>query len=216
MSMTQAARSGLNAFIVSHDGQSDGTVTSTGLIKTRNGLVIPPSGIGGGTDTRTGALAELTTSEKQAYHMDELHSAAPRQVPASAVAKRRTGKQGRGSRNAPAPAPQEPRAVLVQFRIPDVGMVPSQYVHFYRGDNMIVLGMNEFSYTPPKASVRDGNLVGVVELPDIPGARYIYSGHAFTDNEGIRNIVLLRVPERPRELPQEEQEDDYGNDQELE
>ena len=62
MAVTKKARSELRVRVSSHgeDASHDSDITPTGLIRTTNGLVIPPSDIGGGVDTRTGALAELT------------------------------------------------------------------------------------------------------------------------------------------------------------
>lgn len=81
-------------------------------------------------------------------------------------------------------------AVKVELEIQGLGTLPSQYVHCHVGTGIVVLGLNEFSYTPAVAHYEGDRLVGSIQLKGVPERQYCYLGNSFTDSAGVRNIIL--------------------------
>lgn len=215
MAITKKARKDLLVRIEPQPGQEQGTLLPNGLIKTSMGLVIPPSTIGGSGDTKSGALAELSEQEKQLARISDQYSAVQVDAPESMRRKRR--KQPAPQEAAPEAAP----VVSARIVLEGLGEVPSQYTHIYKGVGVCVLGMNQYSYTPPKAVRTSSGFSGVFSFAGTPYTRYVYSGFEFRDDAGTRNIVLLQLPDKPEqesvpdksadELEQEFEEELDGN-----
>jgi hypothetical protein len=97
----------------------------------------------------------------------------------------------RGGRRKKAAVADEPKAVQsavnVSVAVAGLGEVPSQYRHVYFGEDTIVLGLNELSYVPAVATAQ-------VALSVRPEQLYVNSGYSFVDADGIRNIIMIRVP----------------------
>lgn len=186
MALTQTARSQLLAKIVPHTDQNGavrkGRRTPTGMMDIGRGtLVIQPS-----TETtasHTGPLAQLTPEEQAAIGLDP-------------VQEQQQAKPARRGRSSKAKAQPAASAVKVELVIPGAGVLPSQYAHCYEGKGIVVLGLMDMSYVPSQASRgTDGSLQGVVSINGAhPDRRYVFVGNEFTDNAGVRNIVLVEIP----------------------
>ena len=89
---------------------------------------------------------------------------------------------------------------MLRFNIPGIGVIPSSYANVWRGPGIVVLGLVEMSYVPTQASVNEaGDITGIVELDNV---KYVYLGNYFTTDDGVKNLILMRVPET-------REEDDY-------
>lgn len=200
MAVTKKARSELRVRVSSHgeDASYASDITPTGLIRTTNGLVIPPSDIGGGVDTRTGALADLTDAEKLSLGIEDMDEPTVEQVsePEAPVADKPTTKTGKKkkvplSKSVQDSIPQVERVTLTG--IPGLGDVPTQYVRFMEGVGCLVIGLDKFSYVPVAATLVDGELRGSLSFAEIPGRRYAYLGHRFK-MDGTDYLILIELP----------------------
>ena len=101
------------------------------------------------------------------------------------------GKKASSRRRKPAASAEPPkpvhRDVNVTVTVAGLGSVPSQYHHAYQGDECVVLGLTALSYIPAVASAQ-------VELSIRPGELYVNAGYDFVDDEGVRNILMIKVP----------------------
>lgn len=192
--ITKTAREQLLAIVVPHENQSEGYLTETGMIKTRGGLIIPPStSYGGGNDTRTGVPDELTPEERHAYHLDS------KRAPEQSVKRTRKSKTK-------TEAPSEPTGETVTVSIPGMGSIPTQYAHIWKGKDILVLGLGKLSYVPSVGGMsEDDTIVGSITISGQSG-RFVYAGTDFVDGSGIRNIILMRVPEEEEETYDDGQE----------
>lgn len=176
MPMTKAIQDELGGKVELPPGASSGTVTKTGLLKSGSSLVITP----------------VEQTEPRGQFLEEEPTTA--EPPA---------KKGRGRRKAdpvPVPEPPKKRSVMLRFNIPGIGVIPSSYANVWRGPGIVVLGLVEMSYVPTQASVNEaGDITGIVELENV---KYVYLGNYFTTDDGVKNLILMRVPET-------REEDDY-------
>ena len=207
MAITQAARTGLKARFVAHDGQLEGTRTETGMIKVGSTLIIPPSTIAG-DDTKSGVLAKLTSDERRLFQM-------PEEKP---KAQKKTGGKRRTAATRPAQDLQEveePAVVDARVIVPGLGQVPTQYAHIWRGDGTVVLGLTGMSFVPPYEYAEDSGW-RQVSFDFDPGVNYVNTNIRFKDDEGIENLLMLRVPSEPSTPVQEakEEETSYDDDEE--
>ena len=185
MALTEQARKALNAKIEGHGVQA-GVVLPSGLTKVSGGLIARPSTDRSGT--RTGILAEEADEQKAAGTEKAPIPYEPEQPVLEQVQQEpQHKKRVRGSRKTGvAPA----AAVKVELEIQGLGTLPSQYVHCHVGTGIVVLGLNEFSYTPSVAHYDGDRLVGIIQIKGVPGRQYCYLGNSFTDSAGVRNIIL--------------------------
>ena len=185
MALTEQARKALNAKIEGHGAQA-GVVLPSGLTKVSGGLIARPSTDRSGT--RTGILAEEADEQKAAGEAKTPIPHEPEQPVLEQVQQEpQPRKRVRGSRKTGS-APVT--AVKVELEIQGIGMLPSQYVHCHVGIGIVVLGLNEFSYTPAVAHYEGDRLVGIIQIKGVPGRQYCYLGNSFTDSAGVRNIIL--------------------------
>jgi len=82
--------------------------------------------------------------------------------------------------------------------------VPSEYAHVWVGDGVVVLGVTEMSYLPPRGGVDDGGVHGAVEISQLPGERLVYSGESFSDGN-CRNLIMLRLKDGGTDDEQDQQ-----------
>lgn len=158
----------------------------------RKGLIIQP---GGGTMARLQAFrAEL--GNKKAADPNYGRTGSPQAQESSAE---EDGTPVQGKRRKPrktaaevaveqkSPPPPPHRDVAVSVAVEGFGTIPSQYHHMYIGDACIVLGMTSLSYEPKVATAQ-------VSLGPCPGRLFLNSGYSFVDADGVRNIILIEVP----------------------
>ena len=181
MPMTKAIQDELGGKVELPPGATSGTVTKTGLLKSGNSLVIAP----------------VEPAEPREQFLEEEPPAAP-EPPV---------KRGRGRRKPdPVPVPEPPRKrhIMLRFNIPGIGVIPSSYANVWRGPGIVVLGLVELSYIPTQAAVNEaGDITGIVELDNV---KYVYLGNYFTTDDGVKNLILMRVPET------REEDDDDGKE----
>ena len=79
-------------------------------------------------------------------------------------------------------------AINITVTVPNFGVIPSQYKHAYTGKGVLVLGMSELSYEPAVATTQ-------VSFSIKPDALFVNTGYSFVDSSGVRNLILLEVPE---------------------
>ena len=202
MAITNKQKEELLVKIEDQPGESTGERLANGLIKTSKGLVIPPGGFRRSTGVNTAKV------EAELEHLREQQ-----------VQPKRKAVKGRKSTYVEEqPVAPKPEVKLVHIQVEGFGEIPSQYTHVYKGAGVLVLGMNNFSYTPPKAQKTTQGVTGVLSLTDDPYTRYVYTGFEFRDNTGERNIVLLQLPqEKQQEQPtKQSQPVKQSNTEELE
>lgn len=179
----------LSDFVVSpYANQGAAVETDNGMLNMGSGmpgpaqaahtLVIQPGG-------RTAARIHEMRREIQGSGMGVSEEA---EASAAAAAPQR--KSARRRKAAPAQEPLPPRtqpAVNISVTVQGLGSVPSQYRHVYFGDDTVVLGLNDLSYIPAVVTAS-------VELSVRPGELYVNSGYGFVDASGVRNIIMIKVP----------------------
>lgn len=190
MSITTGSRDLVT--VLEHKGQAHAKKVRNGLLKTAEGLIIPPSSIAGG-DTKTGGVVSLSAEERDMFMMDEQPQSAqqPLQQDTQGQQPKRSRKKGQPS----VPEPPVHRDVIVDIGIGNMGTIRSQCHHCYKGTNgVVIMGMGPLSYKP-NAAVWDGDdMKNTMTLSVAPG-QYFFAGEEFTDEAGIVNIILHKVPE---------------------
>lgn len=176
MSLTKEARNDLNACIVPHEGQAGAVETPTGMLKTAKGLIIKPSTL---RENGVDNFAEFTEDERRNYHLD---------VPKPSPKPKRTKKKAE---------PTQARRQLEPLTlITAAGEVPSSQYEFVCRDTsgVIVLGLKPDSFRPAQAYKLAGELHGEIGLREY-NEKYLYLGQSFTDVYGVRNMILIKLPE---------------------
>lgn len=105
----------------------------------------------------------------------------------AAMSKKASGKRRKQPQSPVAPMPVH-QNVNVTVTVKGLGSVPSQYHHAYTGDDTVVLGLTALSYIPAVAEAQ-------VELSIRPGELYVNAGYDFVDAQGVRNIIMIKVPQ---------------------
>ena len=185
----------LNVRIDKHDDENIGERTSVGVRLPNGGVVVSP-----------GTHVNANTQPLVSVYADDKGNIIRRDAPVqhqsqSAPAKR--SKRRKSSEEVAEPAPQPARIVKMNIDVQGFGTIPSVYRHCWHGDGVIVLGLDEMSYRPPRLQSSAEGLQGIVTLSGISGS-WGNTGLSFKDDDGIESVILIRVPEEE----QEETEDD--------
>ena len=157
----------------------------------RKGLIIQP---GGGTMARLQAFrAELGNKKAADPNYGRVGSPQAQESYAEEDEAPVQGKRRKSRKTAAAvveqKAPPPPhRDVAVSVAVEGFGTIPSQYHHMYIGDACVVLGMTSLSYEPKVATAQ-------VSLGPCTGRTFLHSGYSFVDADGVRNIILIEVPD---------------------
>ena len=208
MTVTTEARGALNAHIEPHKGQERARKTPTGLLKTKEGLIIQPTSFTGEA-LHSGAIDELTDEEKGFFQLDEEEEARP-QLRLSKPTETTT-QPARRKKKAKAGDTDDSRDVIIEIGVGGLGTIRSQCRHCYVGRNgVVVMGLGPLSYRP-RAAEMDGEeaVLNAMTLSTAPG-KYFFIGEEFKDKDGITNIILHKIPE---EAPEEDEEYDNEEDQ---
>ena len=194
MTITTGAREGLSAIIVPHEGQSMAVKTSTGLLKTRKGLIITPTSFTG-KSLHSGAVDELTEEEKAILQVED-----EKQEPQQQQYVEEHVKSRRKRRTAVTSTVEVTKDVVVDIGIGGAGTIRSQCRHCHVGSKgIVVMGLGPLSYRPNEAAWDDnGQLKNTMTL-SVAGGLWVFTGEEFTDSQGIINIILHKVPEEPVE-----------------
>lgn len=173
-----------NFAVQPHTNQENAEETDTGMLNMGNGmpgpaqvahtLVIQP---GGKTASR---LYELR-QEIQGRRDD-----APL-MPPEETAPAKKGSRRKKAAPVQDEAPKLQVAVNISVAVEGLGAVPSQYRHVYFGPETVVLGLSELSYVPAVATAQ-------VALSVRPDELYVNSGYSFVDADGVKNIIMIKVP----------------------
>ena len=183
MALTQRAVATLGARYKEDDGSTTGVKTATGLIKNKRGaLVIPPDQV-----SIRGAKTGVVVDEDGVpmKPLNERTQSVPEEEPAQPVKKTRRKKTGTKE--------TETALTKVVITMNGLGKVPSQFAHCYTGNDVLVLGLTELSFVPELAMKDNaGNFHNVVTV-DVAEGSWVFTGSAFHDKNGVKNIVLYRV-----------------------
>lgn len=184
MALTQRAIKALGAKYKEDDASTSGVRTATGLIKTKRGaLVIPPDQVSI-RGAKTGAVVDEDGVPMKPLNERATPEPAPEE-PAQPAKKYRRKK---------AVAKETTTALTkVVITMNGLGKVPSQFAHCYPGNDVLILGLTELSFVPELA-MKDtaGNFHNVVTV-DVAEGSWVYTGSAFNDKDGVKNIVLFRI-----------------------
>lgn len=183
MALTQRAVATLGAKYKEDDASTTGVKTATGLIKTKRGaLVIPPDQVSI-RGAKTGVIVD-----ENGVPMKPLNE---REQPAPEVAPAQPAKKTRRKKATVTETQTALTKVVVTMN--GLGKVPSQYAHCYTGNDVLVLGLTELSFVPELAMKDNtGNFHNVVTV-DVAEGSWVFTGSAFHDKDGVKNIVLYRV-----------------------
>lgn len=184
MALTQRARATLGARYKEDDASTTGVKTATGLIKTKRGaLVIDPENHVSIRGAKTGPIVD--EDGVPLAPLNERKNPVPEEEPVQPAKKTRRRKA----------ASTETQTALTKVVITmnGLGKVPSQFAHCYPGNDVLVLGLTELSFVPELAMKDNaGNFHNVVTV-DVTEGSWVYTGSAFNDKNGVKNIVLYRV-----------------------
>lgn len=173
-----------SAFVVSpHANQANAEETDTGMLNMGNGMP-GPAQAAHTLVIQPGKTARRLYELRGEIQGRPVQPGMPATVPAPAVKK--GGKRRKAA--APEDVPKVQAAVNVSVAVEGLGAVPSQYRHVYFGEDTIVLGLNELSYVPAVATAQ-------VALSVRPEHLYVNSGYSFVDADGVRNIIMIKVPD---------------------
>lgn len=177
MALTEALKEQFKARVSGHGREGAGVETESGMLKIPGGLV---------------ARSSRPEPEEDVQVKPAVLVATPTPVPVKKVPKRPIAKGAVPYVEDP-PEAVEPAYVRVVVTLEGLGQVPSQYTHCHIGEGIAVLGLTEFSYIPPQATMGIDDITGKLSLSTAPGRIYVFGSNTFVDSDGIKNIVLAEL-----------------------
>lgn len=183
MALTQEAVSSLRAKI---EPRPHCTMTETGLQKAPDGSLIARHSTEDGSRTPEQTIQAIEDDEARMEELQALRDQADQP-------KKRSRK--RASTAAVPVQAAQPKLRQITITIPGFGGIPSQYTHVYVGEGIAILGLNPMSFQPQGPDPKTGAPSSVLEISVNPGVKYVYLGNTFVDNNNIKNLLLVEVPE---------------------
>ena len=187
MALTNEAISALKAKV---EPREAGVVTETGLLKLANGTLLARPSTRSGARNPAELEQEIADDESRVAQLQALRAQQAAQQPVQEPAAKRT----RRRKVDPEPA-QQPTLKQITVTVLGFGGIPSQYAHVNIGEGVALLGVSSMSFIPQQSDTSQDPPTNMLELSTAPGKKYIYIGNTVVDDSGVKNLVLIEVPE---------------------
>ena len=158
-----------------------GTLTETGLLKTRKGEILARHGTDSGAREGSDIDMQVQAANDQMAELEAM-----RDQP-------ELKKRGRKKAVKQQAAAQPSDTVEATITVEGFGGIPSQYDQVCIGNDVAMLGLTPRSFIPQAAAVLDGKPTQVLRLSVAPDRRYVYFGSQVTDKRGVTNLILVEL-----------------------